>query len=140
MTECSTSSETWLRRRNQWFFWYGKKCFALQKWLKLSWISALMTRVFQSCKDFLHNLNTLPVCNQISEHSHVSRFQMWPMPSQIHFNSFKFQFKLPFPVLRTTFLFSMTYFSLRSQALHHLLASQVYSVVPNTHCEHLIVA
>ena len=137
--DCSTSSETWLRRRKQWFFWY-EKCFAPQKWIKLSWISALMTRAFQSWKDFLHNLNTLSVCNQTSEHSNVSRFHMWSMPSQIHFNSFNFQFKLPFSVLRTAFLFSLTYFSVRSQAPHHRLTSQVYSDVPNTHSEHLIVA
>ena len=100
----------------------------------------MMTRAFQSWKDFLHNLNAISVRNKKSEHSNISRFQMWPIPSQIRFNSFKFQFKLRFQVLGTTFLLSMKYFSVRTQAPHHRLTSQVYSDVPNTHSEHLIVA
>ena len=41
-------------------------------------------------------------CNQISEHSNISQFQMWLRPSQIHFNCFQIQ--LPFPVLPSTLL------------------------------------
>ena len=37
-------------------------------------------------KDFLHNLNTLSVCYQTSEHSNISRLQIWSRPSQIHLN------------------------------------------------------
>ena len=41
-------------------------------------------------------------CNQISEHSNIYQFQMWLMPSRIHFNCFQIQ--LPFPVLPSTLL------------------------------------
>ena len=98
-----------------------------------------MTGAFQSWKYFLHHLNTISACNQISEHYNISQFQMWSMPSQIHVNDFKFKFKLPFQVLRTTF-FQMKYVPVGSKPSHHLLTTQVYSDLHNTHSEHLIVA
>ena len=85
-------------------------------------------------------MNRLSVCNYISEHSNISQFHMWPMPSEIHFSNFQFQFKLPCPVLLTTFLCSIKYLSVWFQEPYHLLTYQAYWYFHNTHYEHLMVA